>query len=62
MDEETNKREELNLGQTLPPRSEFHKKRKRKKKRNYHLLLTNIVFWLFLLFIAFIFIYYLYFN
>lgn len=45
----------------LPPRSEFHKKKRKKREhKNVHLYLTKSLFYLFIIFIIFIFIYYLY--
>ncbi|MFA8437971.1 hypothetical protein [Pueribacillus sp. YX66] len=55
MEDQTDK---LSIGQGLPPRSEFHQNRK-KERKNTHLYLTKLMFYLFLFFIGFVFIYYL---
>ena len=49
---------EFNLEQGLPPRSEFHQNRKKKRKNN-HLYLTKILFYSFILFMGAVFLYYL---
>ena len=43
---------------SLPPRSEFHKqKKKQKKKMNVHMILAKVLFSLFMLFITLLLIY-----
>jgi len=44
----------------LPPRSEFHKKKRKKRKdKNVHLYLTKSLFYSFIIFLVLTFLYYL---
>lgn len=60
MEDQTNKYSKYDWyeAQSLPPRSEYHQKKKRNEK-NIHLILTKVLFVLFLTFTTAVFIYYL---
>lgn len=67
MEDQTNKYSKYDWyeAQSLPPRSEYHQKKKKKRnekkrnEKNIHLILTKVLFVLFLTFTTAVFIYYL---